>query len=90
LLSSHSRSHTFWHKIANYAVFCSKVLNKIYSKDVLWGIYQFLKYLLLKALWSYTCSKFRESYMPPAGLGLIQFKIKCKVYQIMNICLTLS
>ncbi len=32
-----------------------------------WGMLYFLNLLLLKALWSYTCSKFRKSYTPTAS-----------------------
>ncbi len=28
-------------------------------------------FLLLKELWSYTCSKFRKSYLPPAALSRV-------------------
>jgi hypothetical protein len=48
------------------AVFRSKVLNKIYSRDVFLGIHE-LSSSLLKPLLSYTSSKFRKSYTPPAA-----------------------
>jgi hypothetical protein len=60
-------SPTYWFKNAVNTVFYLKVLNKMYSQDVFWGIHNFLKKFLLKALWSYTFSNFRKSYMPPAA-----------------------
>jgi hypothetical protein len=42
-----------------------KSVHKIYSHDVFWGLHELKKFLLLKAMWSYTTSNFRESYMPP-------------------------
>jgi hypothetical protein len=41
-----------------------------------------LNYLLLKALWSFTCSKFRKSNTPPAA------RIRVKYYQNGKIMLS--
>jgi hypothetical protein len=37
-----------------------------YTPKMFFEEYINFKILLLKALWSFTCSKFQESYMPPA------------------------
>jgi hypothetical protein len=51
-------------KITKNVIFYLKVLNKIYSRNVFEEYINFKKNLLLKALWSYTCSKFHKSYTP--------------------------
>ncbi len=57
---------TFWQIICRKRHFRSKVLNKIYSRDVFWGIHEFWN-SLLKPLQSYSSSKFRKLYTPPAA-----------------------
>jgi hypothetical protein len=39
----------------------------VYLSDVLWGIDEFWKFMLFKGMSSYTCSKFRKSYMSLAA-----------------------
>jgi hypothetical protein len=59
-------SRTFWLMNRRKRHFRLKVLNKIYSRDVFRGIHEFSS-SLLKPLLSYTSSKFRKSYTPPAA-----------------------
>jgi hypothetical protein len=59
-------------KNAKNAVFYLTVLNKIYSQDIFCGIHKFLNFLLFKTLWSYSCSKFRKSYMRLAARIRVQ------------------
>jgi hypothetical protein len=54
-------------KTIKNAFFNKKLLVKTYIKDIFRGIDEFFKQFLHKALWSYTCSKFWELYMPPAA-----------------------
>jgi hypothetical protein len=46
--------------------FYLNILNKIYYRDIFWG-YLLLNFLLLKAMLSYSCSKFWKSNTPPAA-----------------------
>ncbi len=45
-----------------------------------------LNFLLLKALWSYTCSKFWKSYTPPAA----RIRVKDDAYNMMDEYCTMS
>ncbi len=73
--------HILAYKSLKTPYFRSKVLNNIYSRDVFWGIHQFKFFSLLKPLWSYTCSKFRKSYIPPAA----RIRVKDRNQGIPNI-----
>jgi hypothetical protein len=58
-------------KIAKNAFFNIKLLIKIYLNDVLWGIEEVLKFILVKAMWSYTVQSVGSHIRPlPLGLGL--------------------
>ncbi len=58
-------SHTF--RLKNHQKYFIRYTPKMFLRNAL-----ILKFLLLKALWSYTRSKFLESYTPPD----IQIRVK--------------
>jgi hypothetical protein len=51
------------------------IIRYTYSQDVFLGINEFLNFSLLQAMWSFTCSKFRESYTPSAIRIRVNFEI---------------
>jgi hypothetical protein len=59
-------TNTYWLKNNQKYCFYIKVINKIYPRDIFEEYMTFKIFEVLKAMLSYSCSKFKKSYMLPA------------------------